>query len=365
VDKFSLGREMALQVAVYRGLQHRGHRKADWYEQSGGIFLFTRGGNCMQESGHHDIRIGTLVPAHRGVDYMCQILPHGFESIQVAFGQTVGDDLHRYAQGLKALLEQSDRGEGDAESAKATPDKSESSGTQCMVSSVGVYGNPLIDDEALRSWQELIDTCEDLFGCSLVTGFAGRIPERPIPDSIGRFVEVFGPLAKRAADRGVRIAFENCNMEGDWDRGSWNIAHSPKAWEMMFDALGSAGDNVGLEWEPCHQMVSLIDPLPQLRKWAQKVFHVHGKDATVQWDVIKTRGLRSGEPYVYHRTPGFGDTNWTDVISTLRMAGYQGSIDIEGWHDPVYQGGLEMTGQVHALEYLKTCRGGEFVANPK
>jgi sugar phosphate isomerase/epimerase len=62
--------------------------------------------------------------------------------------------------------------------------------------------------------------------------------------------------------------------------------------------------------------------------------------------------------------PGFGDTDWVRVISELRMGGYQNSIDIEGSHDPVYRGDLEMTGQVHAMEYLKRCRGGAFVPNP-
>jgi hypothetical protein len=46
------------------------------------------------------------------------------------------------------------------------------------------------------------------------------------------------------------------------------------------------------------------------------------------------------------------------------MGGFVGSIDIEGWHDPVYRGDLEMTGQVRALNYLKDCRGGTFVPNP-
>ena len=53
--------------------------------------------------------------------------------------------------------------------------------------------------------------------------------------------------------------------------------------------------------------------------------------------------------------------NWTDIISELRLAGWSGSIDIEGWHDPVYRDQLEMTGQVHALNYLKHSRGGSFV----
>ncbi|WP_246131991.1 hypothetical protein [Paenibacillus hemerocallicola] len=62
---------------------------------------------------------------------------------------------------------------------------------------------------------------------------------------------------------------------------------------------------------------------------------------------------------------GFGDSNWTDIISILRQGGYEGSIDIEGSHDPVYKNELEMTGQVHALHYLKRCRGGDFVPDPK
>ena len=62
--------------------------------------------------------------------------------------------------------------------------------------------------------------------------------------------------------------------------------------------------------------------------------------------------------------PGFGDSNWADIVTELRKAGFKGSIDIEGWHDPVYKRELEMTGQVHGLNYLKRCRGGDFVPNP-
>ena len=110
-----------------------------------------------------------------------------------------------------------------------------------------------------------------------------------------------------------------------------------------------------------HQLVYLIDPLPQIRKWAHKFFHVHGKDATVRWDVIKEHGIFGKEKFVFMRTPGFGDSNWTSIISELRLAGWTGSIDIEGWHDPVYRDALEMTGQIRALDHLKQCRGGDYV----
>ena len=98
-------------------------------------------------------------------------------------------------------------------------------------------------------------------------------------------------------------------MDGNWATGDWNIAHNPDAWELMFNE--TPDDNIGLEWEPCHQLVYLIDPMPQIRKWAPKFFHVHGKDATVRWDVIREHGIFGKVPFVFMRTPGFGDSNWT------------------------------------------------------
>lgn len=294
-------------------------------------------------SGHDDIRIGTLVKVESTViEYLRQILHHGFESFELVFKRHIGDvDLHRLADEVRRALEEA--------------------GTGAVVSSLGLYGNTLVDEQTAADFARLVDSAE-LFGCKLVCGFSGRIPGTPVPESLPAFKQVFGDLVRRAEGRGVRIALENCDMGGTWESGDWNIAHSPHAWELIFNEIPS--DALGLEWEPCHQMVSLIDPLPQLRRWLPKVFHVHGKDASILWDVVHTQGIRGGQRYVYHRTPGFGDTNWTDLISILRMGAYKGTIDVEGWHDPVYRDALEMTGQVRALRYLKECRGGPFIPNP-
>jgi sugar phosphate isomerase/epimerase len=268
-------------------------------------------------------------------------LPYGFESFQIVFGKRIDLDLGTLADEVAQVLEPT--------------------GGRAIISALGIYGNPLIDEGNAADWRVLLDAASK-FGVKVVCGFTGRIVNKPVPESLPIFKQVFTPLVKQAEDLGLKIAFENCDMHGTWEYGDWNIAHAPTAWEMIFDAIPS--DSLGLEWEPCHQMVSLVDPLPQLRQWAHKVFHVHGKDATVLWDVVRTKGIRSGEKYVYHRTPGFGDTNWSDVITILRMNGFRGAIDIEGWHDPVYRDALEMTGQVRGLEYLKQCRGGKFVPNP-
>jgi len=298
---------------------------------------------------HKDILIGTLVNANKGVEktvsYIRQIKSHGFESFSLTFWQTLGTtDIIKLAD---AVMEELDN-------------------SGAVISSVCIYGNPLEhsekDGETRKAWETIINNIH-LFKTDIVGGFAGRLTDKPIDESLPRYKEVFGELARMAADKGVRLAFENCDMGGSWDKGNWNIAQTPAIWEKMFNEIPSA--NVGLQWEPCHQMVKLIDPMPQLRKWVSKIFHVHGKDASIHWDVIREYGITGAKKFAFHRTPGFGDSNWTDIISELRRGGFKGAIDIEGWHDPVYRDSLEMTGQVHALNYLKKCRGGDFIENPR
>ncbi len=292
------------------------------------------------------IRIGTLVQGNHGAgSYIRQVLPHGFESFQLTFWQELGGvDLKKLAGEVKEAL----------------------GGSGAVISSLAVFGNPLDGaakkhDLTVEAWKQCVDHAK-LFGCDIVAGFAGRLIDKKIDESIPAYKAFYGELARRAADQGVRLAFENCEMGGTWDRGDFNMAIAPAAWDLMFDALPAA--NIGLCWEPCHQMVKLIDPMPQLRKYVKRIFNVHGKDATVLWDVVREHGVRGPRPFAFHRTPGFGDSNWTDIISELRRGGYVGSIDIEGWHDPVYREELEMTGQVAGMNYLKRCRC-DYVENPK
>lgn len=289
------------------------------------------------------IRIGTMIQATEGKapENIAAIADLGFESFEPFFWQTTnGQDLAEL--GKRSLAAIGDR--------------------DITINTIGMFGNPLeagdMDRQTLQGWKDCIDNAHH-FGATCVAGFTGRVRGKPLTESLAQYKKIWTELAERAADRGVRIAFENCAMDGNWQTGDWNIAHNPDAWELMFNE--TPHDNIGLEWEPCHQMVYLIDPLPQIRKWAPKIFHVHGKDATIRWDVIREHGIFGKHPFVFMRTPGFGDSNWTDIISELRLAGFSGSIDIEGWHDPVYRGELELTGQVHALNHLKAARGGSHV----
>lgn len=290
------------------------------------------------------IRIGTLVPGVGTVDYVRQILPHGFESFEITWGwgkSCATIDMPKLAADLRAVM-----------------------GGQARIAALGVFGNPLADDDAARDIRRQLEIAIDNateFGTDVVTGFTGALEDKPLHENMERFRAVWMPLAERAKAKGVRLAFENCSMGGTWKKPRMNLALNPDAWELLFAAVPL--DNLGLEWEPCHQMVQLIDPMPQIRQWGKRFFHIHGKDATILWDVVRRNGIHGREPWCFHRTPGFGDSDWTAIISELRRVGFTGSIDIEGWHDPVYRGELEMTGQVAGLHYLKRCRGA-YVPNP-
>lgn len=291
-----------------------------------------------------DIRIGTLAgKGERTAEYIQSILPHGFESFQINFGQDLGGiDLKKLAHEVNSVLAESG----------------------AVVSSLGMFGNPLeseeINQQTVSGFYELIDHAH-LFGTDLVCGFAGRLRNQPVDQSFTRFREVFHPMAQKAADKKVRIAFENCAMGGNWQSGDWNIAFHPRAWDAMFNEVPL--NNIGLEWEPCHQMLQLIDPMPQIRRYGSRMFHIHGKDAKVDRSIITEEGIAGPAYFAFHKHPGLGDSNWTRIIDELRAVSFKGSIDIEGWHDDIYKGDLEMTGQVNALNYLKAARL-PYVPNP-
>ena len=286
------------------------------------------------------IHIGTCLPGYLALKWMPVLKEKGFECFELNFHMSYGDTV------LEELAEEV---------------KKELDGTDIRIAAIGAYRNPLMYESHVEELKKAIDAAH-LFGTNIVSTFAGAIEGRSVEEAMPVFGKVFGELVRYAGDKGVKIAIENCPMDGTWNHNTCNIGYSPRAWEMMFNTVNS--DCLGLEWEPAHAMSQLIDPIPELRKWAGKVFHVHGKDASIDWDGIRHEGIMCGKNFMPNRTPGFGDTNWRDVFSILRSAGYEGDLCIEGFHDHVYRDEWEMTGQIHALNYLKWARGAEFVPNP-
>ena len=276
-----------------------------------------------------DIKIGTLIPGMSAETMIPQLNAVGFESYQLRFEtDVVALDFDEYARRISAVLD------GRAVN-------------------YAIYGNTLTDGDVRRGVETLIRNAP-LLNCGAIGLFAGGNPDKTVPDTIPEWKAVFEPLCEMAEAYGVKLALEGCGR--GWNGGSHNLAYCPEAWDLVFDAVKSPA--LGLEWEPCHALEALADPIPQLRRYAPKVVHLHGKDGTVAWDVIRDYGINGIHPYMWNRTPGFGDTNWSNVFTILLQAGFSGSCDIEGYHDPVHYDDMEWTSQVRSLQYLKDCRGG-------
>jgi sugar phosphate isomerase/epimerase len=218
------------------------------------------------------------------------------------------------------------------------------------ISAIGAYyRNPLDprqSDHARAIFERAIEIAA-LLGVRTVSGFAGAVIEtevderggnlvyRPFENYLPRLLQFWEPLADRAADKGVRIAFEHC-PQGPYHLPVMhsNMLAQPAMWERLFEA--SRCGNLGLEWDPSHLICQFIDPVENVHKFGSRIFHVHAKDAFINQGLLRTYGI-CHPGVAEHRFPGLGQANWAQIVHTLLRVGYDSDLNIEGWHDPVYR----------------------------
>jgi sugar phosphate isomerase/epimerase len=218
------------------------------------------------------------------------------------------------------------------------------------ISAIGaLYKNPLDPkqtDYARTVFLRAIEVAAHI-GVKTVCGFPGAVIElttnpkghnpvyQPFEPFLPRLLEFWEPLARIAADQGVRIAFEHCPM-GPYHLPimGFNMLAQPAMWERFFNETRCP--NLGIEWDASHLICQFIDPVANLRKFGSRVFHVHAKDAFINRQLLEIYGpCHSG--VAEHRMPGFGQANWAEIIHTLFRDGYDSDLNIEGWHDPVFR----------------------------
>jgi sugar phosphate isomerase/epimerase len=213
------------------------------------------------------------------------------------------------------------------------------------ISGLGYYPNPLAPDASeaavyIDHLQQVIRAAA-LLDVNLVNTFIGRDWTRSVDDNWPRFKNVWPPLVRFAEDHGVRIAIENCPMlfTGDEWPGGKNLAHCPAIWRRMFAEIPS--QSLGLNYDPSHLVWQRIDYLKPLWEFADRIYHVHAKDARVDQGRLDEVGILA-TPLQYHtpKLPGLGDVDWGQFISVLSDVGYDGPVCIEV-EDRAYEGSLE------------------------
>jgi sugar phosphate isomerase/epimerase len=172
-------------------------------------------------------------------------------------------------------------------------------------------------------------------GVGTVGAFAGRVMGQDLEASLPPFKRVWSEHARFAESHGLRIAFESCPMGAFHSPfGGNNCICTPAMWDRCFDAVPSPA--LGIEWDASHLVAQFIDPLANLRRYGDRVYHVHAKDAKIYRDVADRYGIyHTGA--IEHCFPGLGDCDWGQIVKELLRSGYRGDLNIEGWHDAVYR----------------------------
>jgi sugar phosphate isomerase/epimerase len=220
------------------------------------------------------------------------------------------------------------------------------------ISALGFYANHLDPDEKVRKrindyFMKLIDVAAEM-DVRVICTFAGRVPELSIEENIPIFKEVFAPYMEKAERRNVKIAIENCPMMGGHPFRGINIAFTPEAWEMMFEAVDSS--YLGLEYDPSHLLWLQADYIQAIRDFGDRIFHIHAKDTEIFYHKLGKATIY-GSGWWRYRIPGWGEVDWQAVISALLDVGYSNNLDIEH-EDPVFHGPRFKEGLLLGLKHL-------------
>ena len=175
-------------------------------------------------------------------------------------------------------------------------------------------------------------------GVTVVTGFTGSsiwhllysFPPNDfeaIERGYQEFAERWGPIIDTFEAEGVRFALEVHPTE---------IAYDFVTTRRALDAIGDR-KGFGINFDPSHLEHQFLDPAAFVAEFAERIFHVHVKDAVRQLDgrsSILGGHLDFGEPgrgweFV---SPGHGDVDFEAMFRALNRIGYGGPLSIE-WED--------------------------------
>jgi sugar phosphate isomerase/epimerase len=214
------------------------------------------------------------------------------------------------------------------------------------VSSLAYYPNPLHPEadhrETVISHLKKVIEGATLLEVPVVGTFVGKDKDKTVPQNLEDYAKIWPPIVKFAKDHGVKIAIENCPMIFSYDEwpGGNNLASTPAIWRKMWEIIPN--DNFGLNLDPSHLVLQMIDYERVIREFGSKIFHVHAKDLHIDQEGLYNNGVLSqGMGWQIPRLPGLGDMDWRKFFAALTAAHYDYVVSIEH-EDRVYEGDEEL-----------------------
>ncbi len=239
------------------------------------------------------------------------------------------------------------------------------------IAALSVHGNPVHPDRKIAEkfhadFEKTVLLAEKIGIDTVVTfsGCPGGSPEDKTPNWVTcpwpedflavldyQWNEVLIPYWKKTAEfarsHGVtKIAFE---MHPGF------CVYNP---ETLLKLRAAVGDTIGANFDPSHLIWQGIDPVAAIRELKGAIYHFHAKDTkidkynTAKFGVLDTKHyFREAERSWIFRSVGYGNglDYWRDMISALRLAGYDKVMSIE--HEDSLMTPDE--GLAHAVEFLK------------
>jgi len=220
------------------------------------------------------------------------------------------------------------------------------------ISAFSTHNNPISPDEqtAKEADESLRKTIKlaSLMNVPVVNGFSGvgagnetdtqvNWPTSPWPneytDSYNyqweeELIPYWEEINQEAKAAGVKIGIE---MHGGF------LVHTPYT---MLKLREAAGDAIGVNYDPSHMWWQGIDPVAAIKILGEEntIYHFHAKDTYLDQENINMHGLTDMQPYAdvksrawTFRSVGTGHSleDWSDMISMLRIYGYDHVISIE------------------------------------
>lgn len=213
--------------------------------------------------------------------------------------------------------------------------------------------------EEIRKWavEEMKTTAHaaKAMGVDVVTFFMGspiwkfwysfpQTPEAMVEEGYQKVKELWTPILDEYDKCGVRLALEVHPTEIAFDY--WSTKKLLETFEYR--------PTLGINFDPSHLIWQGVDPAMFLFDFADRVYHVHIKDAKLNLNGrngilgshITFGDQRRGWNFV---SPGHGDVDFDNIIRVLNQKGYTGPLSIE-WEDS----GMERVfGGTEACEFTR------------
>jgi sugar phosphate isomerase/epimerase len=239
-----------------------------------------------------------------------------------------------------------------------------------VISALSCHGNPIHPDKKLANahdavFKQTVELATKLGVKQVITfsGCPGGDPKATQPNWITsswppefpemlewqwkeRVLPYWKETAKLLKQKGVRVAIE---MHPNF------VTYNP---ETMLRLSDVAPGTIGCNFDPSHMFWQQVDVPTAIRALGDRIYHVHAKDCKIDPGNTALNGVLDVKKYTdelhrswVFRTVGYGNGQsvWRDIVSNLRMVGYDHVISIE--HEDGLMSGDE--GLKKAIETLR------------